>query len=104
MSNRCDQRSSEAHAYRRWYKTARWQRIRAAQLAAHPLCQYCREQGRVTPATVCDHAMPHKGNEAAFFAGPFISLCKPHHDSTKQSEERTGKPKPVTGADGWPVM
>lgn len=37
-------------------------------------------QGRVTEATVCDHVMPHKGNVVKFWAGPFQSLCKHHHD------------------------
>jgi 5-methylcytosine-specific restriction endonuclease McrA len=99
-----DQRSADAARYRRLYKTARWQRIRAAQLAAHPLCRYCQEQGRVTAATVCDHAVPHKGNEAAFFDQSNLqSLCSSCHDSTKQSEEKTGKKKDVIGVDGWPV-
>lgn len=28
-------------------------------------------------------------------------LCKPHHDSTKQAEEKNGRP--AIGVDGWPV-
>lgn len=100
---RGDQRSAEALTYRRWYKTARWRAIRAAQLSAHPLCAYCQQQGIVTVATVCDHATPHKGDPVKFWSGPFLSLCKAHHDSTKQSEERQSKPKAVIGVDGWPM-
>ena len=86
-----------------WYGTARWKRTRLAQLMAEPLCCMCRDEGRITAATVCDHIAPHKGDEVLFWTGPFQSLCKPCHDRHKQSEERTGKPKPIIGADGWPV-
>jgi hypothetical protein len=73
--------------WRAWYKTARWRQIRAAQLREHRLCRMCMEAGQITQATVCDHRMPHRGDEARFWAGPFDSLCKAHHDSTKQAEE-----------------
>ena len=64
----------------------------------------CKAQGHVTIATVCDHKdKDSKADPSTFFAGPFQSLCKPHHDSAKQSEERTGRARPVIGTDGWPV-
>ena len=72
------------------YRTARWQRIRKAQLAREPLCRYCQQMGRVVAATICDHITPHKGDVAAFYAGPFQSLCKPCHDGAKQQLERSG--------------
>lgn len=100
---RYDARSPEAEAYRRWYKTQRWQRIRAQQLNAEPLCAYCLNIGRTTAATVCDHVEPHKGDERLFWHGPFQSLCKQCHDSDKQRIEKGGKPKQVIGLDGWPV-
>ncbi|WP_269076433.1 hypothetical protein [Sphingobium cupriresistens] len=37
-----------------------------------------------------------------FWAGPFQSLCKQHHDSDKQRMERGGKAKAGIGVDGWP--
>jgi hypothetical protein len=98
-----DQRSPEALEYRKWYKTARWRSLRIAQLTARPLCRYCQDQGHVTPATICDHAEPHRGDPVKFWSGPFISLCKPHHDSSKQSEERLGRSQAAIGVDGWPV-
>lgn len=54
--------------------------MRAGQLRKQPLCEVCQSKGRVTEATVCDHVSPHKGNVDAFWAGPFQSLCKHHHD------------------------
>lgn len=99
---RRDQRSPQAIIWRRLYKTTRWQRIREAQLRAHPLCQMCEIQGRLTAATVCDHVTPHRGNEQAFYAGPFSSLCKPCHDRHAQRRDRGGDIR-LTGLDGWPI-
>jgi hypothetical protein len=56
----------------------------------------CHQQGIFSMAEVVDHITPHKGNEQLFYDGPFQSLCKLHHDSTKQSEERTGN---IKGSD-----
>jgi 5-methylcytosine-specific restriction protein A len=33
----------------------RWQKIRAAFLSAHPLCELCKRAGRLTPATLVHH-------------------------------------------------
>lgn len=105
-----DLRSPEARRYRRLYNTARWQRIRSAQLRAHPLCQRCEARGFVIAATVCNHVDPKtKESEATFFDGPFNSLCAPCHDGPVQSEERTGQAVDRIGAssevraDGFPA-
>lgn len=71
-----------------WYKLARWLRIRDKQLADEPLCRMCLAEGRVTPATVCDHVEPHRGDPIKFWAGPFQSLCGSHHSRDKQGEEQ----------------
>jgi 5-methylcytosine-specific restriction endonuclease McrA len=98
---RQDRRSPEAEAYRKLYKTARWQRIRAAQLAKHPICARCKAKGYVTTATVCHHTDPET-KKTAFFDGPFQSVCAPCHDGQIQSEEKTGFSREV-GIDGWPT-
>jgi len=95
-------RSLEAEQYRHLFRTALWRKIRLQHLASEPLCRMCKARDRITPASVCDHIQPHKGDEALFFAGPFQSLCKPCHDRHKQSEERRGYSTAV-GLDGWPV-
>ena len=97
------QRSDEAKAWQHLYNTARWRKLRLIHLGAEPLCRMCKADGKVTPATVCDHVVPHKGNPERFFGGPFQSLCKPCHDRHKQSEERTGRPASPRGPDGWPI-
>jgi 5-methylcytosine-specific restriction enzyme A len=100
--SRRNQRRHEAQQYRRLYKTLRWKIIRRIQLQEHPLCARCLARGEVTQATVVHHAEPHHGDEVRFFNGPFQSLCKRHHDSDAQSEERVGYSVEI-GADGWPA-
>jgi len=35
-----------------------WQKIRAAYLAAHPLCEVCEQDGKLTPAVLVHHRVP----------------------------------------------
>jgi 5-methylcytosine-specific restriction protein A len=98
---RRDDRSPEAQAYRSLYKTAAWRKRRAAQLAEHPLCWMCEQQGIMKAATVADHVKPHRGDRA-LFDGPLRSLCDTHHSATKQREENLGRSIGV-GVDGWPI-
>lgn len=88
--------------YSHLYLTHRWRKIRAQQLKDYPLCIMCEEDGLATIATVCDHVERHGGNEDKFYAGPFQSLCKLHHDSTKAKEENR---KIIVGSseDGLPI-
>ena len=96
-------RSDDAVAYHRWYRIARWRRLRKAQLRLEPLCCKCRDEGRLTAAAVVDHIRPHRGNPALFWDPDNLqSLCRPHHDATKQREER-GRVQVRIGTDGWPA-
>src|SRR5215831_7334234 len=85
-----------------WYSKPRWSRIRRHQLLEHPLCAFCLERGIVEPATICDHIEPHHGDVNKFWLGPFMSLCKRCHDSTKRLVEIRGF-RPDVGLDGWPL-
>jgi 5-methylcytosine-specific restriction protein A len=88
-------------AYKRWYKTARWQKLRLLQLYREPLCRMCRP--RLTPATVADHEAPHRGDAVLFWDPDNLqSLCKRCHDGDKQRIEKGGKPKPRISLSGWP--
>lgn len=95
-------RSPEAQVWRRWYHTARWQRLRLRQLEQHPLCKRCEGRGRVTPATEVHHSVPHKGDFSTFWAGPFESLCGPCHSGPTQQAERIGYSTDI-GEDGLPL-
>lgn len=60
--------------------TRAWEIARAAWLKQHPLCAECERQGRVTPATVVDHIVPHRGSRAKFWKSDnFQSLCVTCH-------------------------
>ena len=78
-------------------------RLRAAQLAAQPLCFMCRQRGVDRPASVCNHATRHNGDQTAFWSGPFNSLCKSCHDTDQQRIENGGKARPMLDAEGWPI-
>ncbi len=85
---------------------SKWNKARLAFLQQHPLCVMCRKQGRLTPATVVDHIVPHKlrdainSNDSAaikaarrLFWGTknWQPLCASHHNSTKQRIEKHAK-------------
>jgi len=84
------------------YRSSRWGRIRKAQLSEHPLCKFCLEQGRVTPATIADHVDPHRGDINKFWLGKVQSLCLQCHVSTKHFIELNGY-RPDIGLDGYPL-
>lgn len=48
---------------------SRWRRYRTQFLRQHPLCECeeCKKSGRLIPATVVDHIIPHKGNYELFW-------------------------------------
>jgi hypothetical protein len=97
-----DRRRRDRQPYRRLYGTARWQRTAKQQLIDEPLCESCLRQGRITPATVCDHIDPDsKLTVEGFFAGPFQSLCDQEpwrcHSRVKQTEERLSRRDRRTG-------
>lgn len=83
-----DQRRARETETRREYKTARWQRKRAAQLQEQPLCERCLAQGLIVPATVANHKIPHRGDIVLFWEGELESTCDPCHNSVIQTEER----------------
>jgi 5-methylcytosine-specific restriction protein A len=67
-------------ATRRGYD-ARWRRARALFLRQHPLCVQCLQENRLTPATVVDHIIPHRGDEKLFWdQGNWQAICKTCHD------------------------
>src|SRR5690606_17095566 len=78
--------------------TSRWDKARAAYLAKHPWCRMClANDGERVRATVVDHIKPHRQDMRLFWdKSNWQSLCEPHHNSTKQRDERRGY---VTGCD-----
>ena len=80
-------RSAGAHVaeHQRLYDR-RWQRIRAAQLAAYPWCARCLSEGIHTLATDVHHVERHLGDTAMFYGSPLQSLCHVCHSAVTASE------------------
>lgn len=67
---------------------SRWRRAREQYLKENPLCVECLKEGHITPATVIDHIVPHKGDPVLFWdKGNWQSLCKRHHDIKTAKED-----------------
>ena len=83
------------------YNKKRWVRRSRFQLQKHPLCKMCLDHSVVVPATVADHVVPHRGDEQLFWYGELQSLCKTHHNASKQQLETKGYTDDI-GTDGFP--
>lgn len=84
VSHRDDRETSSRRGY-----DSRWRRARKRFLSAHPLCEKCREQGKLVKADVVDHIIPHRGDEKRFWdEGNWQALCKSCHDSKTMTEDR----------------
>jgi 5-methylcytosine-specific restriction protein A len=73
----------------------RWQKLRAAFLATHPLC----DCGCGHPATVVDHAVPHHGDHALMYAWDNLrAMTKACHDrKTAAHDGGFGNPRRRNG-------
>ena len=76
-----------------------WRQARETYLKRNPLCTDCKKRGKITPATVVDHIVPHKGDQALFWdtRGNWQALCKPCHDrktGIESSAQKHGASRP----------
>ena len=89
-------RTERGSANDRGYTWA-WRKASKAFLASHPTCEYCDQRGEITPSTLVDHKIPHRGDQKLFWDKTnWAASCKPCHDGYKQRVERTGV---VIGSD-----
>ena len=105
MSGKRSWRSDKRKTAERGYGGA-WQRSREVFLAQpeNVLCVMCKAVGRLTPATVVDHKVPHRGDQKLFWdTSNWQALCATHHSADKQAIERGGKPPRRIGVDGFPI-
>lgn len=73
--------------HQRMYNSARWKRMRKAQLTREPWCVDCLAQGVYTVATDVDHIAAHRGDERLFYdANNLQSLCHSCHSRKTASE------------------
>lgn len=102
-------RRSEMSSAQRGYGY-KWQQARAGYLQAHPYCVMCldelgiagldraqvviacAERGVPLPvATVLDHRIPHRGDQALFWdRDNWQAMCSTHHSRDKQRQEAEG--------------
>jgi 5-methylcytosine-specific restriction protein A len=67
----------------------KWQKAREQYLKANPFCIRCLKAGRVTPANVVDHIIPHRGDQRLFWdMGNWQALCKKCHDKKTRTEDQ----------------
>lgn len=60
---------------------AKWRASRMRYLRRYPLCMECQRNGKLVPATVVDHILPHRGDEDLFWdQNNWQPLCKRCHD------------------------
>lgn len=65
---------------------SKWQSARLQFLDQNPLCAECQRNGHITPATVVDHIVPHRGNKDLFWnRRNWQALCKTCHDLKTRS-------------------
>ncbi len=110
----CDVHKQErARAFQRDPKTQRlydreWQRKRKLQLARHPWCQDCEEQGLFVEATDVHHEIRHQGDRKKFIESPLRSLCHTCHSRHTAVEVRGQGGVKSSGLGGverqWPLI
>jgi 5-methylcytosine-specific restriction protein A len=67
-----------------------WRKIRAAYLAAHPLCEQCQRAGRLTPAKEVHHILP-LAQGGTHEAGNLMSLCSSCHSGITLTENNRAR-------------
>lgn len=81
-------------SYHGWYSNKRWRVLRMHWLRCNPLCAICQQDDKLTPATVVDHIISHKGNISMFYDTTNLqSLCKRCHDVKTAKEDGYGNIK-----------
>ena len=85
---------NHSQPWRRWYKTARWRKLRESILLRDMFT--CQRTGVTLigkhpepNSAVVDHIKPHRGDEALFWdEANLMSVSKQWHDGAKQAEEQ----------------
>ena len=75
--------------YKNFIRSARWQRLRAQHLKAHPLCEHCQAKGRTTLATEVHHIVKcHDDPWLQHDPNNLVSLCQPCHAPMQANDHR----------------
>jgi len=69
-----------------------WRKLRAYVLRREPLCRFCSERGRTTPATVVDHIVPiSQAPELRLEPSNLRALCESCHNARTAREQSFGR-------------
>lgn len=69
-----------------------WRKVRDVFIQEHPLCLFCEDEGKVTPAEVVDHIVSISEDPSLRLVKTNLrSLCKRHHDSRTAREQGFAK-------------
>ena len=74
---------------RRWRKASQaFLDCHVARDYGHPLCVWCKQEGRIVRATVVDHIVPHRGDRKRFWDRTnWQPMCKRCHDAKTARED-----------------
>jgi 5-methylcytosine-specific restriction protein A len=68
---------------------SRWDRASLRFKRQHPLCLGCQAVDRLSPTTVTDHVIPHRGDHDLMWdERNWQAACEAHHNVVKQTLER----------------
>lgn len=92
-----EHRVKEVHAYNRYFRDPEtyqrygyaWRKTRARFLMAHPLCEQCKAEGRLEPATEVHHVLP-LADGGTNDARNLMALCKRCHSRITLEATRLG--------------
>ena len=63
-----------------WYRSKRWQDLRASVVRDQPFCRRCHAEGRRVLTVDVDHIQKHQGDPDRFWNRDNLQgLCKPCH-------------------------
>lgn len=85
--------------YQRLINSYRWQLLRKKKFMANPICEECKEHGRVTPAEEVHHVVPVETGKdeaemtrLAYDYNNLRSLCKACHARAHAPKEKEVSP------------
>lgn len=84
--------TKEYEHFHRGYKASErygssWRRIRSEYVKAHPLCEMCQADGRLTPVALVHHKTPLDEGGTNDFSN-LMSLCKSCHNKIHNARGR----------------
>lgn len=82
------ERSTDAYKEHKRRYGYKWKRIRDRHIKQHPLCEKCKEKGRLTPAEEVHHILPLACG-GTNDASNLMSLCKSCHSEITAYDKNT---------------